>query len=646
MDRVTSRPAAAPRTGARPPLQILPPRAPLDMPVQSLRSLRARRRARFADSVAWRRVAILGLTALMTLGAGAVMFRLLRPGGFELSDAMLLGLFTILFAWVAFAMIGAGAGFALLWAARELQPWRPQPTIFTRTALLMPTYGEDPGRVLAGVQAIYEDLEARGVVELYDIFILSDTRAGVIAKAEVQGVLRLRGRLNAADRIFYRRRAINLDRKAGNIADWVQRFGGAYEAMIILDADSLMTGDTIVRLTAAMERDPRVGLIQTLPTIIGATTLFGRIQQFAGRIYGPIIAEGQAWWSGSEGNYWGHNAILRTRAFAACAGLPHIGGRHPFSGHIMSHDFVEAALLRRGGWAVRMAAGLPGSYEETPPSLLDMAVRDRRWCQGNLQHTALLAARGLHWVSRLHLLRGVLAYLTAPLWLAFLAMGDIVWAQQRHAGEAADVPLAGALFGLTFSLLLLPKVLGAVLTAHNRLSRRACGGGVRLGASVLIEIVFSVLMSPVLMLLQSHAIVEVLCGRHSGWAAQRRDDQRLSLRAAWRRHWAHTLLGVCWAVGAVALDPVLLAWTSPVTIGLVLAVPVSILTSRVDLGQACRRMGLFVTPEETTAPPVMARAAHLRGVYESEASTRARIDQLFREPVRMWMPALPWAQIV
>ena len=646
MDRVTGGDFAAAKPEARLAFQVLPPRSPLAMPVQSLSDAPPQRRARFADSVAWRRVAILSLTGLSTLLAATVMARLLRPGGLDIFDTALLGLFAILFAWVAFAMISACAGFALLWRTREFQPWRPQPTIFTRTALLMPTYGEDPGRVLAGVQAIYEDLDARGVLELYDFFILSDTRGGAIAKLEMEGVLRLRARLNAPDRIFYRRRALNLDRKAGNIADWVTRFGAAYESMIILDADSLMTGDTIVRLTAAMERDPKVGLIQTLPTIIGATTLFGRVQQFAGRIYGPIIAEGQSWWSGAEGNYWGHNAILRTRAFAACAGLPHIEGRHPFSGHIMSHDFVEAALLRRGGWAVRMAGALTGSFEETPPSLLDMAVRDRRWCQGNLQHIAILPTRGLHWVSRLHLVRGILAYLTAPLWLAFLAMGDLIWARQRHAGEVADAPLAGALFALTFSLLLLPKLMGAILTVRDRLSRRACGGARRLAAGVLAEMVFSALMSPVLMLLQCHAIIEVLCGRHSGWAAQRREDQRLSLRAAWRRHWAHTLLGICWAAIAIALDPVLLVWTSPVTIGLVLAIPVSILTSRVDLGQACRRMGLFVTPEETTPPRVVVRAAELRGLHASEAPTRAEIDRMFRSPVRMWMPALPWGQIV
>ena len=638
MDRVTVRPAA-PAVPSGPILQILPPGAPLDMPVQSLTqdTLRGARR-RFADSRVGPRLAVIGLTSLATAGAVEVMLRLLRPEGINGADQLLLGLFAVLFAWVAFAMVSATAGFVLIWRARDLEPWRPQPLVFTRTALLMPTYNEDPGRVLAGVQAIHEDLAARGVAELYDIFILSDTRQAAIAREEVAGVLRLRARLAAGDRIFYFRRACNTDRKAGNVADWVRRFGGAYEAMIILDADSLMSGDTIVRLTAALASDPRCGLIQTLPSIIGARTLFGRLQQFAGRVYGPVIAQGQAWWSGAEGNYWGHNAIVRTRAFADCAGLPHIGGVNPFRGHIMSHDFVEAALLRRGGWAVRMAPALSGSFEETPPSLIDMALRDRRWCQGNLQHAAVLAAQGLHWVSRLHLARGVLAYLTAPLWMAFLAIGGVVWAQQQGAAHVLDAPLAGWLFAATMTLLLAPKLMGAALVARNRLSRRASGGGGRLVLGVGLEIVASALLAPVFMLMQSCAVADVLRGRHSGWSAQQRDEEPMTLAEAWGRHRGHTLIGVAWTALAGSLDPALLAWTSPVALGLLLSAPVSMLTSRTDLGEACRRVGLFLTPEETSPPTVMARAAQLRAQYAAEAPMRRQIERLMRTPVAIAMP--------
>ncbi|HTK35645.1 MAG TPA: glucans biosynthesis glucosyltransferase MdoH [Caulobacteraceae bacterium] len=631
------------RSDGRAALQLLPERRPLAMPPQSLNDDEAGgARLRFADARIWPRVFVGASTVLSTLAATIVMTRLLAPGGITIADAVLLSLFVILFGWVAFAFASAMAGFVLMWRAKDLEPWRPQPIIFTRTALLMPTYNEDPGRILAGAQAIYEELCERGVAELFDLFVLSDTRDEAIARAEIAGVLRLRQRTNAQDRFFYRRRALNPDRKAGNIADWVKSCGGGYESMIILDADSLMSGDVIVRLVAAMERDPKCGLIQTLPIVVGAATLFARMQQFAGRLYGPLIAQGQAWWSGAEGNYWGHNAIIRTAAFAACAGLPRIDGDGPFGGHIMSHDFVEAALLRRGGWAVRMAPFLGGSFEETPPSLLDMAVRDRRWCQGNLQHSAVLPARGLHWVSRLHLARGILAYLTAPLWLIFLAVGAVVWVQQQSSHAAVgQTSLASALFAFTMALLLSPKLMGGLLVARNGLARRACGGGLRLGLGVGVEILFSALTAPVFMLIQSCAVFDVLCGRHSGWATQQRDDGRLPFKVAWRRHWAHTLAGLVWAVTTYAADPALFAWTLPVAGGLILAIPVSMLTSQTIAGQACRRIGLFSIPEEAQPPTVVVRAAAMRAAYVAEEPVRLEIDRLFRAPVPMHSLAAP-----
>ena len=641
MDRVIARSRrAAWKPRSEPALQALPPRAPLAMPVQRLEHDDGGQAGRrFADSQAWRRWVLLGSTGAATAAAALVMAKLLTVRGFSLADGAMLGLFCLLFAWVAFAFVSAAAGFAVAWRERGLQAREPQPIVFTRTALLMPTYNEDPGRILSGVQAIYEDLEALGVAELYDIYVLSDTREASIARAEATGVVRLRLRLNAPDRIFYRRRPLNLDRKAGNIADWVTKFGAGYESMIILDADSLMTGEVIVRLTAAMESDPEAGLIQTLPGVVGATTLFARMQQFAARFYGEVIAQGQAWWSGAEGNYWGHNAIIRTRAFAECAGLPHIKGGKPFGGHIMSHDFVEAALLRRGGWAVRMLPSLAGSYEEAPPSLVDMAVRDRRWCQGNLQHSAVLGARGLHWISRLHLGRGVLAYLTAPLWLAFLAVGAVVWLQQRGGMGTGDGYAAAGLFALTMVLLLTPKLMGVALAARDRLTRRASGGGAKLALGVVCEIVLSALMAPIFMLMHSLAVADVLRGRHSGWAAQQRDDGRMKLKDAWKRHGFHTLAGLGWALAAYRLDPMLLAWTSPMAAGLLLSMPISMLTSRGDVGRACRKLGLFQTPEEIEPPAVVARASELRAHYAAEAGMRFEIDLLLRAPVPAYKPA-------
>ena len=637
--RPQARPAARPPKADQPALRSLPPRQPLDMPEQRL-DLAPGARAELG-SPAWRRALLIGMTAAMTAAAGLSMADLLAPGGFGPADAGMLALFCILFAWIAFAFLSAAAGLVLSWRAAQAR-WSARPVILTRTALLAPVYNEDPGRVLAGVEAIHEDLAACGVAELYDIYVLSDTRDPDIARAEATGVLRLRARTGAPDRFFYRRRAINRDKKAGNIADWVRQFGAGYEGMVILDADSLMSGDTLVRLTAALEADPKAGLIQTLPTIINGETLFARMQQFAGRVFGPSVAQGQAWWSGAEGNYWGHNAIIRTRAFAACAGLPHIGGGKPFGGHILSHDFVEAALLRRGGWAVRMAAHLEGSYEEAPPSLPDMAVRDRRWCQGNLQHAAVLPARGLHWVSRLHLARGILSYATAPLWLGFLVLGGLVWAQQRPFPGAGSPTGAAMLFAVTMALLLAPKLLAVGLAAAIPAARRAFGGAVRLFSGFVGEVVLSSLMAAPLMLMQSRAVADVLLGRDSGWNAQTRDDPQISLADAWRRHRRHTVMGLVWAAGAMAVDPMLLAWTSPLALGLVLSAPLTVWTSR---ARSDRGFGLFRTPEDVAPPRVISRAAELRARHEGEAAIRRQIDKLMAAPVPVHTPALPRVRV-
>ncbi|MBU1379036.1 MAG: glucans biosynthesis glucosyltransferase MdoH [Alphaproteobacteria bacterium] len=616
-------------------LQSVPAGAPLDMPEQDLRASPGRLAALL--DLRGRRVAIFGGTAGATAVAGGVMASLLSTGGFTVLDAAALALFLVLFGWTVFGFASATAGFVVQWrAARPRRP-EPQPVILTRTALLMPTYNEDPGRVLAAVQAIREDLVRLGVSELYDVFLLSDTRDETTARHEVVGMLRVRARLGPDARIFYRRRPQNTDRKAGNVADWVRRFGGAYEAMIILDADSVMSADTIVRLTAEMEADPKLGLLQTAPNLVGAETLFARLQQFAARTYGGMLAAGQDWWSGAEGNYWGHNAIIRVKAFASCAGLPHLPGRRPFGGHIMSHDFVEAALMRRGGWAIRLNARLGGSYEEAPPTIVDMARRDRRWCQGNLQHLGVVGASGLHWISRLHLARGVLSYVTSPLWLLMVGFGATAWLGQIGEPVRVHGDAAVWLFATTMAMLITPKLLAGVLALRERTApgaRRTLGLWVGIG----LEVILSALVAPVLMLMQSAAVFDVLIGRDSGWNAQQRDAGRLSRKEAWRSHRGHVIIGVTGAVIAWLLDPAIFWWTSPVSLGLFLSAPLSLLMARTDLGGLFRTMGLLTTPEERQVPPVVARAVALRALHDEEQAARVQIERLMRAEVPVHRP--------
>jgi membrane glycosyltransferase len=605
---------------------VLPAELPLAMHEQSLSTghLQVPRQRTAPGWMGWRRLYLIGGTAAMTLAATWVMLEVLWPGGINLLEGCLLLLFVPLFAWIAMSFASAVAGFfcVIFGAGRKLgiDPRAPLPELKTRTALLMPTYNEDPRRLLAGLQAIYESVAETGQLACFDFFVLSDTTRDEIGRLEEQVYAELCERVGGNGRIFYRRR-----RKAGNIADWVRRFGAAYPQMLILDADSLMTGDTIVRLGAAMEANADVGLIQTLPEVINGRTLFARMQQFGGRVYGPIVGFGVAWWQGAESNYWGHNAMIRTRAFADHAGLPALPGRKPFGGHVLSHDFVEAALMRRGGWAMHMVPYLSGSYEEGPPTLTDLLVRDRRWCQGNLQHAKIVGAKGLHWISRLHMLVGIGHYFTAPMWGLLMLIGIAIPLEGEGINLAAEIPFSparywhmrgdtGAIwtFVVTMAVLLSPKLLGYLALLLNGRERRGCGGAIRVLLSILLETLLAALMAPVVMYQQSRGVIEVLLGKDSGWDAQQRDDGRISWPSLLRSYGGMSVFGLLMGAAAYWVSPGLAAWMAPVIIGMLLAVPVVALTSQRGVGQWLQRVRIFGIPEEIAPPKVLVRAAELR----------------------------------
>jgi membrane glycosyltransferase len=604
---------------------FLPAESPLPMATQQLHAFqRGEREGKVVPSTALRRVCIFAATAALTAGGCYEMYEVLKVGGVTVLEWMVLGLFVLLFAWIALSFTSALAGFVvLLFRAGNplgIDPAAPLPAIGSRNAMLLPTYNEDPYRIMARLRAMYESVDQSGQGASFDWFVLSDTTSPSVWIAEEKCFLQLRRDLTASN-IYYRHRRENLARKSGNIEDWIKRFGAGYDHMIILDADSLMTGDTIVRLASAMEHHPAVALIQTLPIVVNAKTLFARLQQFSGRLYGPLIAAGIAWWHGSEGNYWGHNAIIRVRAFAQDAALPELGGRKPFGGHILSHDFVEAALMRRAGWEIRMVPALGGSFEECPPSLLDFAARDRRWCQGNLQHLAVLPARGLHWVSRLHLLTGIGSYLTAPLWLMFLLLGILISLQAQFVRPeyfpkgfslfpqwpAQDPILAAWVFVGTMGLLIVPKLLAWILLLTQSQNRRQFGGASRVFVGFVLETFLSGLIAPVMMIFQSRAVGEILLGRDSGWQVQRRDDGGLPRGELVRKYALPTLFGVAMAVIAYAVSLSLLFWMAPVIAGLLLSIPVAMLSSRPSDPNA----RLFRTPEETAPPQVLVRANEL-----------------------------------
>lgn len=550
----------------------LPPEAPLAMPLQDwnacdtlpLRSETAPR------NIAVRRFLLIAGALLIAITGGFEMLRAAALGGFAFGELLIAALFVLLFAWIGFGFLTAFAGFVRLIVGTRDFDLVAETASEGRTAILVPVYNEDVLAVFARIRAMALSLAREGRARDFDIFVLSDS--GVEnGRAEYAAFLSLRPAL--APRLFYRRREQNIERKPGNIADWVRRFGGAYDYMLVLDADSLMDGRTMARMAATMDANPGVGLIQTVPDVINARTLFARWQQFSGRLYGPVATAGMIWWSGSEATFWGHNAIIRTRAFAESCGLAALPGAAPFGGAIMSHDMVEAGLLRRRGWAVHMVAA-PGSTEEFPPSIVDFAKRDRRWCQGNLQHLRILGSAGFHWVNRLQLLMGGSAYFTSPLWLLLIVAGVV-----HHVTQGAAAAPAPWLLGFTLALLFGPKLLGLVWTLIDRRRRASLGGVRRIAASVLVDVPLSALVAPLMMLTQTLNLADILMGRSSGWSPQRRETDGIALADALRHYRPHVLLGgAMLAFAAAGLGSSL--WLLPVAVGLVLSPWIEMLTAR------------------------------------------------------------------
>ena len=607
-------------------MPAMPAESRLDMPTQSLSRFDRRRRRSWSNPIhrsnPWlARLVVFGVALVLLAYGTEEMYRVVNIGVVTLLEWILVALFVANFSWIALAFSSSIVGFVwlLFFAPKPL----PMPTsLVGKTAVVMPIYNEAPSRIFGALQAMCEDVAATGLGAHFDYFFLSDTTDPDVWVAEERALVALRDRLRNKATVYYRHRPKNINRKAGNIADFVTRWGGAYPYMVVLDADSLMTAHSIVNLAAAIEADPDAGIIQTLPLIINRNTLFARLQQFAARIHGPVIAAGLAVWMGRDGNYWGHNAIIRTRAFADHCGLPHLRGKPPLGGHILSHDFVEAALIRRAGWAVTMLPVLGGSFEESPPSLIDLAARDRRWCQGNLQHARVLGARGFHLASRQHFITGIMGYVASPLWMAQLLVGIVLVLQATYirpeyftqdfslfpAWPRFDAQRALDLFGVTMAVLLAPKLFGLLIALFQPATRKGSGGAIGLILSTIVEIVMSSLLAPIMMVIQSGSVMQILLGRDTGWSPQRRDDGSIPLADIVRRHRSHTALGFVTLVAGLLISPSLVAWMSPTIAGLILAILFSWASGQRSIGLFLKRLGLLRTPEETTPPPIAVRA--------------------------------------
>ena len=613
--------------------------------------------ARQRHQATYRRALFFLFTFASSGFATSLMFNILKANGLTVLKTIALVLFAMLFTWIAGAFWTAVAGFVVKIIGRDTAVISSREVagraLVARTAIVMPIYNEEVERVAAGISAIWTSLMAQSDAAAFDFFILSDTRSEEIGAAEERAWRALVARYDADGRIFYRRRTENSGRKAGNVADFVRNWGGAYEYFVVVDADSIMSGEALVTLARLMDAHPQAGIIQGLPLPAGRETLFARMIQFAARLNGPMLSSGLAFWQLGGGNYWGHNAILRMRPFAAFCALPELPGVAPLGGEILSHDFVEAAFMRRAGYEVWLVPDLGGNWEEVPSNVIDFAARDRRWTQGNLQHMRVLPLKGLRWLSRLHMLTGILSYLTSPMWFAILvvssiitcmeAMNEPVYFQPGERSLFPDWPISrpheiAMLLLLTIIVLLLPKLLGATLALTNRSLRRGFGGVGRLAASLFVEQIFSMLLAPVMMVYHSMFVVRAAAGKAVTWNSQPRSDRGLSYGEAMRRHAFHVVLGIVWGAVILYCAPRFIWWIMPVLAGLLFSVLLAVWTSGPKLGRWMRTWGLLLTPEETNVPAELA-AVHRAAPFV--INTASEPAHRVPEPAPLRMEASP-----
>jgi membrane glycosyltransferase len=569
---------------------------------------------------------VLGLLVLVqTVFATDFMTAVLPYHGTQPLEIAILVLFAVLFCWVSAGFWTAVLGFLMQlsdgdqYAISRTAAGDAPIDAQARTAIIMPICNENVARVFAGLRATYESLAGTGELRHFDFFVLSDSSDADDRVAERHAWLALCRAVDGFGRVFYRWRQHRIKRKSGNVADFCRRWGANYRYMVVLDADSVMSGACLATLVRLMEANPGAGIIQTAPRAAGRDTLYARMQQFATRVYGPLFTAGLHFWQLGESHYWGHNAIIRVAPFIRHCALGRLPGRGTLSGEILSHDFVEAALMRRAGWAVWLAYDLSGSYEEMPPNLVDELKRDRRWCHGNLINFRLFLAEGLHPAHRAVFVTGVMAYCSALLWFAFLLLSTALLAahtliepqyfvtpkQLFPIWPEWHVERALMLWSATATVLFLPKILGVALVWIK--GAGAFGGCLCVTVSMVLEALSSMLLAPVRMLFHSGFVVTALTGLRARWVSPPREDAETTWAEALQRHGLHTLLGVVWTAGVYWLNPSFLWWLLPVVGALMLSIPLSVLSSRIPLGRWLRRAGLFMIPEEVNPPEELRR---------------------------------------
>ena len=550
--------------------------------------------------------------------AGWSLYEIFLPNGLTNLEIAQLGLGLTLFAWLCMAFWTGIIGFVLQLfnidplslRKKQCAPDQDSPLV-QKHAVVMPVYNEDTRRIMVGFEACVREIMGSAQAEQFDFFMLSDTRDEQKAEAELRAWNRMTKRLGRyASHVFYRRREENSHRKVGNLKDFCERWGANYESMIVLDADSIMSGERMLDLARRIEQNPETALVQTIPMPVRQDTFFGRFVQFAAHLYSPMLATGLSFWQTDSANYWGHNAIIRIAPFMQHCGLPTLEGRAPFGGEVLSHDFVEAALLRRAGWQAYLLTDTTGSYEEVPSNIVDYAIRDRRWVQGNIQHLGLLKVKGLKTANRLHFLFGAFAYISSLVLFCMLALGTadaliratsvpdffVSEYQLFPSWQVARQDMMMVTMWGTAALLFLPKLLGITLALIKR--RSEFGGAFSLLKSAILELVMAVLIAPLMMFYHSYFVISVFIGHSVKWEAQEREGRKVPWSVAFKHTQIMSCLAVTWGVTTFYYTPSLFMWLLPVLIGMVLAAPIIRLSSSTHLGVSLRNWGVFVIDQE------------------------------------------------
>ena len=580
---------------------------------------------RLNKNLAGKRTWFFSVTLLIAAVATLVMADLLWRVGFDQYKILFLIIYFILFFQ---ATLGAmHALYGLFRGVRLSQSTHITATLdlpkdaslLEHTAIIIPIYNEDVNRVYQGLRTLFLSLKKSSNMKYFDFYILSDSTNPDIWVEEESSWSEMCEELKAFGHIFYRRRQLNLYKKAGNIAEFCKDWGGRYKYMVVLDADSIMSGDCVTRLVNLMEKNPEVGICQTAPQLVRGQTLYARLSQFASSLYGPVFQAGLNYWQQGEGNYWGHNAIIRVEPFVQHCDLPDLPGSGPLGGKILSHDFVEAALMRKAGWQNWLAYDLPDSYEEPPPDIIAAAARDRRWCQGNLQHAWLVFSRGIATANRIHMLNGIMGYAGAALWFVLLILGTYFISWQQLSGmspiivpsfsdfiQITFVEQSIILLGFTLLILFMPKLCGLFNVLFSKEQSQRYGGRICVFFSVCLEAIITTVLAPIMMLYYTQFVFFTLLGSRTGWGNQRRGaDGELRFRDAVYGHAVHTILGIIWSICSIWSSWVFFAWMSPILVGMVFSIPISYLLAKKRCGDFFKRFRLFLVPSESAPSDIL-----------------------------------------